>query len=48
LVLTALLDDNGKTRSEISGLLTYFSALVVETPKDRGDDLSKVRFDTDA
>jgi len=44
LILTALLDDNSKARSEISSLLTNFGALVVETPKDRGDDLSKIRF----
>jgi len=47
LVLTALFDDNGKARSEVSGLLTNLGALVVETPKDRGDDLGKVRLDTD-
>jgi len=47
LVLTALLDDNGKARSEIGSLLTNFGALVVETPEDRGDDLGKVRLDAD-
>jgi hypothetical protein len=47
LVLTALFDDNGKARSEIGGLLTNFGALVVETPKDRRDDLGKVGLDAD-
>ena len=48
LIFTALLYDNSEARSEISGLLTNFGALVVETPEDRGDDLGKVRLDTDS
>ena len=35
LILTALLDDNSKARSKISGLLTDLGTLVVETPEDR-------------
>jgi hypothetical protein len=42
-----LLDDHGKARGEIGGLLTNFGTLVVETPEDGGDDLGKIRFDPD-
>jgi hypothetical protein len=47
LILTALLDDDGETRSEIGGLLTNFGALIIETPEDRGDNLCKIGFDAD-
>ena len=47
LILATLLNDNGKARSEIGGLLTDFCALVVETPKDRRDDLGEVGLNAD-
>ena len=40
-----MLDDNGKARGKIGSLLKNFGALVVETPKNCGDDLGKVRLD---
>jgi hypothetical protein len=36
LVFATLLDNNGKPRRQIGGLLTDFGTLVVEPPKDRG------------
>ena len=45
LVLTTLFDDDCKAGCEICCLLTDFGALVVQTPQDRGDNLSEIRFD---
>ena len=48
LVLPALLDDDSETGRQVSGLLANLGALVVQTPKNSGDDLRKVRLDANA
>lgn len=47
LVLAALLYNNGEAGGQICGLLPDLCALVVETPKDGGDNLSEIRLDSD-
>ena len=48
LILATLLDYDSETGSEVSGLLTDFRTFVIETPKDRRNNLREVRLDPDA
>lgn len=47
-ILATLLDDHGELARQISCLLTNLGRLVVETPKDSGNNLGEVRLDADA
>lgn len=44
LVFPALFDHDREAGCEVSGLLSNFRALVVQSPKDGGNDLREVRF----